>query len=167
MKNIAVLCALSALLLSGCQATESSGQATPWDASCEGVGVAVDFGLLADSSPAQCVTLTEDSAIASEVLQSAGVETEGTETYGDLVICRVNGLPAEETPFEVPGEDPHQETCADMPPAFAYWALWVKRSGDTEWAYAEAGVADLQLAPGDALGLVFSTGGETPTPVLP
>jgi hypothetical protein len=76
----------------------------------------------------------------------------------------VNGLPSESEPFEVEGEDPYLETCADMPPAFGYWALWVKDSGQSEWAYAEEGIATLAVTPGMTVGLVFSTAGETPVP---
>jgi len=76
-------------------------------------------------------------------------------------------LPSESEPFVVDGEDPHLESCADMPPVFAYWALWVKSDADAEWAYAEEGVATLPLEPGMTVGLVFSTGGETPVPSDP
>lgn len=167
MKRSAWFVLVAVFALVGCQSTQQSNQSTPWDESCEGVAVVVDFGLLADSPAPRCVELGADTGIASDVLRSAGVTTEGTDSYGDLVVCRVNGLPAKDEPFEVPGEEPHLETCADMPPAFAYWALWVKRSGDAAWSYAEQGVADLELSPGDAVGLVFSTGGDTPTPLLP
>jgi len=73
-------------------------------------------------------------------------------------------LPSEDEVFVVEGEDPHLESCADMPPAFGYWALWVKSDGDGEWSYAEEGVATLTVKPGMTVGLAFSTGGETPVP---
>jgi hypothetical protein len=97
-------------------------------------------------------------------LNVAGYEIEGTATYGDQVVCRVNDAPSESDPFVVEGEEPHSETCADMPPAFGYWALWVQSEPGAEWAYAEEGVGTLPVEPGQTLGLVFSTGGETPTP---
>jgi hypothetical protein len=97
-------------------------------------------------------------------LSVAGYDIEGTATYGDQVVCRVNDLPSESEPFVVEGEEPHIETCADMPPAFGYWALWVKSDLDAQWAYAEEGVGTLPVEPGQTLGLVFSTGGDTPTP---
>ena len=99
-----------------------------------------------------------------DVLRFAGITTEGTDTYGDQVVCRVNGLPSEDEAFVVEEEGPHLESCVDMPPAFAYWALWVKSDGDAEWSYAEEGVATLPLEPGMSVGLAFSTGGETPVP---
>jgi hypothetical protein len=131
---------------------------------CAGVTVAVNFGLLSEDQDTQCIDLENDSAIARDVLSVAGYDIEGTATYGDQVICRVNDLPSDSQPFVVEGEEPHIETCADMPPAFGYWALWVKSDPSAQWAYAEEGVGTLPVEPGQTLGLVFSTGGETPTP---
>ncbi len=134
---------------------------------CSGVTLVVDYGLLAPSSDTACVELAGAEALAKDVLSFAGLATEGTGTYGDAFVCRVNGLPSESEPFVVEGEAPHAETCADMPPGFGYWALWIKATPASEWAYAEEGVGTLLLAPGNQLGLVFSTGGDTPTPTNP
>jgi hypothetical protein len=131
---------------------------------CAGVTVEVNFGVLSEHRDTQCVDLENDSAIARDVLSVAGYEIEGTATYGDQVVCRVNDLPSESEPFVIEGEEPHTETCADMPPAFGYWAVWVKSDPSAEWAYAEEGVGTLPVEAGQTLGLVFSTGGETPTP---
>ena len=131
---------------------------------CAGVTVVVNFGLLSDNRDTKCVELEGDSAIARDVLSVAGYQIEGTATYGDQVVCRVNGLPSDSEPFVVEGEEPHTETCADMPPAFGYWALWVKSDPSAQWAYAEEGVGTLPVEPRQTLGLVFSTGGATPIP---
>ena len=159
------LLAAAALIaaLSAC-ATEVPGLSLGDPEDCAGVTVVVNFGLLSEDRDTECVELENDSAIARDVLSVAGYEIEGTATYGDQVVCRVNDLPSESDPFVVEGEDPHSETCADMPPAFGYWALWVKSEPDAQWAYAEEGVGTLPVEPGQTLGLVFSTGGETPTP---
>ena len=149
--------------LSAC-ATEVPGLSLGDPEDCAGVTVVVNFGLLSEDRDTECVELDNDSAIASDVLSVAGFEIEGTATYGDQVVCRVNDLPSESDPFVVEGEEPHSETCADMPPAFGYWAVWVKSDAGAEWGYAEEGVGTLPVEPGQTLGLVFSTGGETPTP---
>jgi hypothetical protein len=149
--------------LSAC-ATEVPGLILGDPEDCTGVTVVVNFGLLSADRDTECVELENDSAIARDVLSVAGYEIEGTATYGDQVVCRVNDLPSESDPFVVEGEEPHSETCADMPPAFGYWALWVKPDPDAGWAYAEEGVGTLPVEPEQTLGLVFSTGGETPTP---
>jgi hypothetical protein len=148
----------------GACSTEAPGLSAGDPANCAGVTVVVNFGLLSENRDTECVNLENGSAIARDVLSVAGYEIEGTATYGDQVVCRVNDLPSDSEPFVVEGEEPHIETCADMPPAFGYWALWVKSDPSAQWAYAEEGVGTLPVQPGQTLGLVFSTGGETPTP---
>lgn len=152
--------------LGGC-ATSPAGALTLGDLDdCSGVTLVVDYGLLASEADAACVEFGASEALAKEVL-SFGLDTEGTGTYGDAIVCRVNGLPSESEPFVVEGEAPHAETCADMPPAFGYWALWIKDTPTSEWAPAQEGVGTLQLTTGNQVGLVFSTGGDTPTPTDP
>ncbi len=148
------LTASSLLVLAGCAASPAEAFPLGDPGACEGVTVI-------------CVEFSDPSAVATDVLRFAGTTTEGTDTYGDQVVCRVNGLPSEDEAFVVEGEDPHLESCADMPPAFAYWALWVKSDGDAEWSYAEEGVATLPLEPGMTVGLAFSTAGETAVPSDP
>ena len=155
------------LVLSGCSAPSSSDLSLGDVDSCDGITVAVNYGILADDDEVSCVELAGSEAIAQDVLGFAGVTTEGTVTYGDQVVCRVNGLPSSSEAFVVEGEEPHTETCEDMPPAFAYWALWVKGDAEGSWSYAEEGVATLPLTPGMSVGLAFSTGGETPVPSDP
>ncbi len=154
-------------VLAGCSAPNGQGFAEGDIDSCEGTTVVVNFGLLSADRETQCVEFEADSALAKDVLEFAGFSTEGTGTYGDQIVCRVNGLPSATEPFAVEGEDPYTESCADMPPAFGYWALWVSTDGSTEWTYAEEGVGTLMVEPGTSVGLVFSTGGETPTPTDP
>ncbi len=136
--------------------------AQPVTSDCGGVRVIVDFGLLDTRAVNACVTVSQATP-AREVLASAGVTLQGTDAYGDAVVCRVNDLPDATTPVNVDGHDPFVETCASMPPEFAYWALWVKQ-GTPDWGYAMVGVGDLELNPGESIGLVFTTGTATPTP---
>lgn len=159
--------ASSLVLLAGCSAGPSEAFALGDPEACEGVTVLVNYGMLSPEREAHCVELTDSEAVAADVLRFAGVITEGTVTYGDLSVCRVNGLPSEDEAFVVEGEEPHRESCADMPPAFAYWALWVKSDPQAEWAYAEEGVATLPLEAGMTIGLAFSTGEDAPVPSDP
>jgi len=161
------LTASSLLFLAGCAASPAEAFTLGDPGACEGVTVMVNYGILSSDRDLTCVEFSDPSAVATDVLRFAGITTEGTDTYGDQVVCRVNGLPSEDEAFVVEGEDPHLESCADMPPAFAYWALWIKSDGDAEWSYAEEGVATLPLEPGMSVGLAFSTGGETPVPSDP
>jgi hypothetical protein len=145
-------------------ASESASSVTA--GACDGdtgVTVIVDGSALEGGSvEEQCVT-ADEPILAADAFAAAGVETEGTDEYGDQVVCRVNGVPAEDT--AIPSEDgsDYFEACESMPAAFAYWSLWVKPSGG-EWGYAEEGAATLELEPGDAVELLFALNGEPAEP---
>ncbi len=147
------------ILLAGCSTTS----VTPLAGDCDGVAVVVNYSGQA-SNLASCVSLSSDQIVAKDALLAASVEVEGTDTYGDQVVCRVNGIPSATEPIEVEGNEPHLESCSDMPPPFAYWALWIKKAGENEWQYASEGISSLQLNRGDSVGLAFSLGGLAPTP---
>ena len=175
------LALIAALTLSGCaqaapstapltsspgvSSTESSAESSTESSTddCSGVGVVVDFGPLDADTLSECVD-ADATLAASAVMQTAGVTTEGTVQYGDQIVCRVNDRPAADETVEVDGEASFTESCAAMPAAYAYWALWVKSAPDADWAYAQEGLGSLQTAPGETLGLVYTTGTETPTP---
>lgn len=163
MRRLALLSA-AILTLTGCApaATYTGEAAYIVTGECAGVEVIVNYGKLAKRT-AHCVE-TEQPMLAREVLAEADVTVDGTLTYGDQIVCRVNGLPSATEPVIVPGEEPHLETCANMPPAFAYWGLWVKTAQGSEWEYAKEGVGSLMVEPGQALGLAFATGGKASTP---
>lgn len=163
MRSVALL-SLALLTLAGCAPLEPYTGETAYivTGECEGVEVVVNYGKLAKRT-AHCVETT-GAMNAKELLLEAGVKTEGTAAYGDQIVCRVNGLPAADEPIVVAGQAPHSETCVDMPPAFAYWGLWVKANSEAEWEYAKEGVGSLMLQPGQSIGLAFATGGKTPTP---
>jgi hypothetical protein len=152
------------LALAACTTAPAETQSAE-SSSCNGVEVVVNFGVLDGTGSTTCVEIEGDSAKAIDVVHDAGFETEGTATYGDAIVCRVNGLPSPTEPVVVEGQAEFTETCADMPPAFAYWALWQKSSAGAQWAYAQAGLGDLTIKKGESLGLVFTTGDSTPTPV--
>lgn len=136
--------------------------AQPLAGDCAGVSVVVDFGVLNATKIDECVDVVSETP-ATDILNRARVTLNGTDDYGDAVVCRVNSLPSASTPVTVDGHDPFIESCASMPPEFAYWALWVKQ-GVPDWGYAMVGVGDLVLKPGESIGLVFTTGTSTPTP---
>ena len=162
-RSAVALVAATSFLLAGCAATTT--EATSTTASCDGVEVVVNFGILDGTNSSQCIEITGSSAKAIDVVHDAGFSTEGTATYGDAIVCRVNGLPSPTEPVVVEGQAEFTESCADMPPAFAYWALWQKSSAGGQWEYAQSGLGDLIIKKGESLGLVFTTGDSTPTPV--
>lgn len=130
------------------------------NANADCIEVYVDYGPLGGSKLSQCITATGEVS-AFDVLAEAGLTLEGTQEYGDAVVCRVNNLPR-----------PEVETCESMPPASAYWAILVKEhqvipmpfgiSG--QWGWAQTGANEIVLNPGDSIGLVFADNGEVKFP---
>lgn len=173
------LAAAAALLvaLSGCASPGASDDAAPTasvppaasaivDGACEadeGVTLVVDSSALADGSVQEWCRETADDLAVSDLLDEAGVTTEGTDEYGDQVVCRVNGMPSASEPVGSTEDPAYVEECASMPAAFAYWALWAKPAGG-EWAYATEGLSSLQAAPGESIALLFTLDGEPAAP---
>jgi hypothetical protein len=140
-------------------AASSSAAAEP----CAGVKLIVDSGSLQQAAADSSVCVPVDGPTpASKVLDEAKVKTEGTTQYPTELVCRVNGVPAADLDITHKGGT-YREECKGMPAAFAYWALWVKpASGD--WAYAQEGLATLQVNPGESLELLYTVDGEPAAP---
>jgi hypothetical protein len=52
-----------------------------------------------------------------------------------------------------------------MAPMHAYWGIWVQPSAEADWEYAPVGLGELEIEPGQSVGLLFTTTGmETATP---
>ena len=123
--------------------------------------VYVDLGPLGDGSKSVSCISIDSKTPALTVLQSAGYSLEGTEKYGNAIVCRVNGLP-----------DATTEKCLDMPPEEAYWAVLVKSKQliplpynlGSPWGWAQTGIDEVYLNPGDSIGLVFADNGEVVFP---
>ena len=125
------------------------------------VEIYVDFGPLKNGEKIKECIAIDGKANALDLLDSAGFTTEGTVEYGDAVLCRLNNLP-----------DATAETCESMPPAESYWAVLVKEhqvvpmplgiSG--AWGWAQTGINEVYLEPGDAIGLVFADQGDVRFP---
>lgn len=147
------------LTLAGCSAPQESASGE-----CDGVVVEVNFGSINADQISECIGFEGDEILAKDALKQAGVEIEGTVTYPEQIVCRVNGLPSATEPIEVEGQEPYVETCADMPPEFAYWALWVKTDSAAQWEYATEGAATLKLARGQVVGIAFASGDQAPAP---
>ena len=162
------------LTLAACSPSPASDTAEPSatasasasaDEGCAGVTVVVDASAFEDAdeiSQSECVE-TDEAIAASAALDIAGVTTEGTTEYGDQVVCRVDGLPAEDVALTAEDGSEYFETCESMPAAFAYWSLWVQPVGG-EWAYATEGLSALQLQPGESMALLFTLNGEPAAP---
>ena len=141
-------------------ATASSSAAS---GPCTGVKVIVDSGSLKQAAADTSVCVPVDAKTpASKVLEEAKVKTVGTTQYPTELVCRVNGVPAADLEITHKGGK-YKEECAGMPAAFAYWSLWVKpATGD--WAYAQEGLATLQVSPGESLELLYTVDGAPAAP---
>jgi hypothetical protein len=144
-------------------ASSASASASSAAGPCAGVKVIVDSGSLKQSAADKSVCVPVTAATpASKVLEEAKVKTEGTTQYPTELVCRVNGVPAADFDITHKGGT-YREDCSKMPAAFAYWSLWVKpASGD--WAYAQEGLATLQVNPGESLELLYTVDGEPAAP---
>jgi hypothetical protein len=119
------------------------------------VSVYVDYGVLdSGATSTKCIPVASEIN-GLEVLTRAGLSVEGTGKYGLQVVCRVNSMPSATRPIGVKDHEDYVETCAEMPAAFAYWAVIVKR-GALPWGWADTGVDQVTLEAGDAVGLVFA-----------
>jgi hypothetical protein len=145
-------------------APASSASASPSASGpCAGVKVIVDSGSLKQDAADTSVCVPVDAkTAASKVLEEAKVKTVGTTQYPTELVCRVNGVPAADLEITHKGGT-YKEECAGMPAAFAYWSLWVKpATGD--WAYAQEGLATLQVSPGESLELLYTVDGAPAAP---
>ena len=154
---------MTTLALTGCAAgapepTPTAGGSEE-SGPCEQVSIVVDFGVLDEPAVNAC----GEAGVALESLAAAGITTEGTEDYGDQVVCRVNDQPAPDEPVTIEGQEPFVEACQTLN-ATAYWAVWVKTAADSEWEYAQEGVNTLQLDDGQSLGLVYTPGTDSTPP---
>ena len=110
------------------------------------INLYVDYGTLEKSTFNQCIKSTKTKAI--DLLVNNNFTLQGTDKYGTAVLCRLNGLPKE-------------DECKDMPSENAYWAILEKRDHILfeDYVWAQVGIDQLILSPGDSLALVFATDG--------
>lgn len=151
-----------ALVLAGCAGATPQPTETPAPEAtaqgCEQVTVVVDFGPLDEPAIEAC----GEAGPVVDLFAEAGITTEGTADYGDAVVCRVNDQPPADEAVEVDGQT-FTESCQTLN-SVAYWALWVKNAPDGEWEYAQEGVATLELADGQSVGLVYTAGTDSVPP---
>jgi hypothetical protein len=121
----------------------------------------VDYGPLNGGAKlTQCIDI-EGEIPALEVLKLANLEIQGTQQYGNAVVCRVNEFP-----------DASVESCEGMPPEKAYWAILIKEYEHFpnpfdlvgEWGWAQTGIDQITIHNGDSIGLVFANNGEVKFP---
>lgn len=153
---LAALVGLLVLVGAGAPATAASGVRTA-DAQgslCTGdtgVNVVVDFGALGGGVQQDCVA-DGDGQVATKVFTEAGHELTPVGAFPGAA-CKVDGEPA-------------SGGCAQMPPANAYWGLFLAQ--DAAWDYAPKGADELELSDGDFVAFAWQgTKKATPPSVEP
>jgi hypothetical protein len=152
-----LLAALAALLLSPAASPAASAAAGPAPRATTaqtqgslctgpGVNVVVDPQSLGGATTLACDTAGAGRT-AAQVFADAGVEIIPVASFPGAA-CRVDGKPA-------------QGGCAKMPPADAYWGLYVDKG--TSWTYAPKGADELRMADGDFVAFSWQ-GTKTSTP---
>jgi hypothetical protein len=150
MKKTIVTVAAAGLVAGGFYISSASNE--------DCVNLYVDYGSINNQEKiTRCISAVDDTN-ALDILAKASLKIEGTNKYGNAVVCRVNGLP-----------DKSVESCEIMPPENAYWAVIIKKKQvipfpSNEWGWAQKGINETYLSPGDNLGLVFSTDGDVRWP---
>lgn len=121
------------------------------------VDLYIDYGSLNNGEKViGCIDINPHTN-AVDVLSHANIKITGTEKYPTQIVCRVNGFPTAAS-----------ESCKTMPPEKAYWAVIVKQHSNgimaSKWGWAQTGINDVYLNPGESLGLVFTENGELKWP---
>ncbi len=142
------LLAVLAVLLAPAAGASAAPAADPQGSLCSGTGVnvVVDYQQLGGGVVQACDT-SGDGKTASQVFADTGVKITPVASFPGAA-CRVNGKPAE-------------GGCAKMPPADAYWGLYVDKG--TSWTYAPKGADELKVADGDFVAFSWQ-GTKTSTP---
>ena len=93
--------------------------------------------------------MAQISITVDGVAQQVEADQRPTHLFAEnkeVVVCRVNGLP-----------NATVESCEEMPPAEAYWAVYVKKyesfpipfNTEGEWGWAQTGINEVHLNNGD------------------
>jgi hypothetical protein len=143
---IGVFGVVAALIFAGLIYNITAPQ-TPKNSNC--ITIYLDFGKLNSSKPTtKCVP--EPKIVSGPAfLRDAGYNILGTKKYPTQIICKLNGLPA---------NDP----CITMPPADAYWAVLLENNN--KWTWAQTGIDQVTLKNGQGIGLVYANNGKVKFP---
>lgn len=145
----------------------SAPASTIAEGACEGdsgVTLQVDSSALEGGSVREWCRTTDEQIPVTDLLEDAGVTTQGTEEYGDDFVCRVDGLPSADEPVGSTEDPDYVEGCEKTAAAFAYWSLWVRSDAGAEWAYAQEGITTLLASPGESISLLFVLDGAPAAP---
>lgn len=113
--------------------SESSAQ------SCEGVTVVVEPNALGGAPEVTCVQ-AEEGDTGADLFEKAGHPLTFVSTMPS-VVCRVD-------------ERPKEAGCAQMPPADAYWSLWITDESGA-WSYSARNVTEISVTSGQGVAFTW------------
>lgn len=118
-------------------------------ASADGVTVVVDFHELGGGVQTACVA-DGGGQTASQLFPAAGFPLDYVQRQPGFV-CRVSGEPAD-------------SSCANTPPADAYWALYWSDGKSGRWAYATSGAGGQHVPDGGYVGFSWQGSDDSAPP---
>lgn len=108
-------------------------------AACDGVTVVVEPNALGGEPEVSCVQPDEGDTGADLFEKAAHPLTYVTSMPS--VVCRIDGRPK-------------TAGCAQMPPADAYWSLWIT-DGSGAWSYASRNVTEISVTSGQGVAFTW------------
>lgn len=126
-------------ILAGAAAPLSSAAAAPAPAGCDGVTVVVEPNALGGAPEVTCVQ-PEEGDTGADAFEKAGHPLTYV-TSMPSVVCRVEGRPKD-------------AGCAQMPPADAYWSLWVTDDAGA-WSYSSRNVTEISVTSGQGVAFTW------------
>ncbi|NGN92474.1 hypothetical protein G5C66_06925 [Nocardioides sp. KC13] len=106
---------------------------------CDGVTVVVEPNALGGAPEVACVQ-PEEGDTGADLFEKAGHPLTYV-TSMPSVVCRVDGRPKE-------------AGCAQMPPADAYWSLWITDESGA-WSYASRNVTEISVTSGQGVAFTW------------
>ena len=137
----AVLAGATVLVVPSAQASTAATTAAAASTApaCDGVTVVVEPNALGDEPEVACVR-PEEGDTGADMFTKAGHPLTFV-TSMPSVVCRVD-------------ERPKVAGCAQMPPADAYWSLWVSDDSGA-WNYASRNVTEISVTSGQGVAFTW------------
>lgn len=132
---LAILAGATALVVAPASASSASSVAE----ACDGVTVVVEPNALGGDAEVACVR-PEEGDTGADLFEKAGHPLTYV-TSMPSVVCRVD-------------ERPETAGCAQMPPADAYWSLWVTDDSGA-WSYASRNVTEISVTSGQGVAFTW------------
>ncbi|MEU6137812.1 hypothetical protein [Nocardioides sp. NPDC047086] len=126
-------------ILAGATAPVSSAAASSAPEACDGVTVVVEPNALGGDPEVACVQPGEGDT-GADLFEKAGHPLTYV-TSMPSVVCRVD-------------ERPKAAGCAQMPPADAYWSLWITDDSGA-WSYASRNVTEISVTSGQGVAFTW------------